>query len=60
MLGLFAPTCTSYSYIPVIVASAFAFASDKEEAMKLGANRYMVKPVNLTELITAIEQELVN
>ena len=50
----------SHSCIPVIVISAFAFASDKEQAMKLGANHYMVKPVNLTELMTAIEQHLVH
>ncbi|PLZ31695.1 two-component system response regulator, partial [Fischerella thermalis WC542] len=37
---------------------AFAFRTDQEKAMKLGARRYFVKPVNLTELILAIEEEL--
>lgn len=45
-------------YIPIFVVSAFAFKTDQEKAMKLGARRYFVKPVNLTELILAIEEEL--
>ncbi|NWF58401.1 MAG: response regulator [Fischerella sp.] len=49
---------TNLSCIPVFVVSAFAFKSDQERAMKLGARRYFVKPVNLTELILAIEEEL--
>lgn len=44
--------------IPIIVVSAFAFKADQEKAMKLGACRYFVKPVNLTELISTIEAEL--
>jgi two-component system, cell cycle response regulator DivK len=46
------------SKIPIIVVSAFAFKVDQERAMKLGANRYFVKPVNLTSLILTIEDEL--
>lgn len=45
-------------YIPIFVVSALAFRTDQEKAMKLGARRYFVKPVNLTELILAIEEEL--
>jgi two-component system, cell cycle response regulator DivK len=43
---------------PVIVVSAFAFQSDKDRAMGLGARRYLVKPVNLAELRLAIVEEL--
>jgi CheY-like chemotaxis protein len=50
----------SFCCIPVIVVSAFAFKSDREHAMELGASRYIVKPVNLTDLIAAIEEELGN
>ncbi len=46
------------SYIPIFIVSAFAFKTDRERAMSLGARRYFVKPVNLTELILAIEEEL--
>jgi len=46
------------SKIPIIVVSAFAFKADQERAMSLGACRYFVKPVNLTELILTIEEEL--
>ncbi|WP_017651667.1 response regulator [Fortiea contorta] len=49
------PSC---SQIPIIVVSAFAFKADQERAMGLGACRYFVKPVNLTELILTIEEEL--
>jgi len=43
--------------IPVIVVSAFAFNTDKERAFSLGARQYLVKPVKLGELITAIATE---
>ncbi len=46
------------SYIPIFVVSAFAFQTDRERAIKLGARRYFAKPVNLLELIFAIEEEL--
>jgi two-component system cell cycle response regulator DivK len=44
--------------LPIFVVSAFAFKADQEKAMKLGARRYFVKPINLTELVMAIEEEL--
>jgi two-component system, cell cycle response regulator DivK len=44
--------------IPVIIVSAFAFKADRERAMNLGACRYFVKPINLSNLIQAIEEEL--
>ncbi len=46
------------SKIPIIVVSAFAFKADQERAIRLGARRYFVKPVNLRNLIIAIEEEL--
>lgn len=47
-----------YSQIPIIIVSGFAFKADQERAMMLGASRYFVKPVNLSELLLAIEDEL--
>ena len=47
-----------YVNIPVIVVSAFAFRADQQRAIDLGACRYFVKPVNLIDLIQAIEEEL--
>ena len=44
--------------IPVIVVSGLAFKSDRDRAIGLGARRYFVKPVILTELTQAIEKEL--
>ncbi|MBH8565709.1 response regulator [Nostoc sp. CENA67] len=49
------PNC---SKIPIIVVSAFAFKADKERAINLGAKRYLIKPINLTELLLTIEEEL--
>jgi two-component system cell cycle response regulator DivK len=46
------------SKIPVIVVSAFAFKAEQERALQLGARRYFVKPINLSDLIAAIEEEL--
>lgn len=46
------------SKVPIIVVSAFAFQADRERAIRLGARRYFVKPLNLRDLIVAIEEEL--
>jgi two-component system cell cycle response regulator DivK len=48
---------TDWQHIPVIVVSAFAFRADQQRALSLGANRYLVKPVNITDLQQAIEDE---
>ncbi|MBO3463525.1 response regulator [Aetokthonos hydrillicola Thurmond2011] len=47
-----------FSNIPIIVVSAFAFKADQERAIQLGACRYFVKPIDLSKLLTAIEEEL--
>lgn len=47
-----------WQHIPVIIVSAFAFKVDQQRAFNLGACRYFVKPVNLSELSQAIEDEL--
>ncbi len=46
------------SKIPIIVVSGFAFKSEQERAINLGASHYFVKPINLTELMLTIETEL--
>ncbi|MEM7769657.1 MAG: response regulator [Cyanobacteria bacterium P01_E01_bin.6] len=45
----------TWSSIPVIVVSAYAFKADQRKAMELGASQYFVKPVDLEQLINAIE-----
>ena len=47
-----------YGIIPVFIVSALAFKADKDRAMKLGASRYFVKPINLINLASAIKEEL--
>lgn len=49
---------TDWQHLPVFVVSAFAFTADQQRALSLGAKRYFVKPVNLTELKQAIKEEL--
>ena len=49
---------TEWLHIPVIVVSAFAFRSDQQRALSLGVRRYFVKPVNLTDLKQAIQDEI--
>ena len=44
--------------IPVIIVSGLAFKSDCERAIALGARRYFVKPIILSELTQAIQKEL--
>lgn len=36
--------------IPIIGLTAYAYASDEEKGMKSGMNKYMTKPVSITEL----------
>ena len=47
-----------YQNIPVIVVSAFAFKTDQQRALNLGAKRYFGKPVSLRDLRQSIEEEL--
>jgi two-component system cell cycle response regulator DivK len=49
---------SDWRHLPIFVVSAFAFSVDQQRALKLGATRYFVKPVNLTELKEAINEEL--
>ncbi len=46
-----------WSRIPVIVVSAYAFKSDQAKALELGARQYLVKPIELEQLVKAIEFE---
>ncbi|NJR51891.1 MAG: response regulator [Leptolyngbyaceae cyanobacterium CSU_1_3] len=44
--------------VPVIVVSAYAFQRDQQRALKLGARRYLVKPIRLSQLTDVIREEL--
>jgi CheY-like chemotaxis protein len=44
--------------VPVIVVSAYAFQRDQQRALGLGARRYLVKPIRLSQLTQAIDAEL--
>ncbi len=44
--------------VPVIVVSAYAFQRDQQRALELGARRYLVKPIRLSQLTDAIREEL--
>lgn len=49
---------TEWRHIPVIVVSAYAFRADQQRALSLGVRQYFVKPVNLSDLRKAIQEEL--
>ncbi|MEO0535221.1 MAG: response regulator [Cyanobacteria bacterium P01_A01_bin.123] len=42
--------------LPIVVLSGYAFATDRQKALDLGANDYLVKPVKLQQLRQRIEQ----
>lgn len=48
---------SQWQHIPVIIVSAFAFKADQQRALSLGACRYFVKPVSLSDLRKAIVDE---
>jgi two-component system cell cycle response regulator DivK len=45
--------------LPVIVISGYAFDGDKNKAIALGAQKYLIKPVRLRELAATIQSLLV-
>ena len=49
---------TEYRNIPVIVISAYAFKAQIQRAYDLGIRRYIVKPINITDLTQAIQEQL--
>jgi two-component system cell cycle response regulator DivK len=48
----------TWQQVPVIIVSAYAFQKDQQRALDLGARRYIIKPIRLTALLAAIEEEL--
>lgn len=48
----------NWRHIPVIVVSAYALRADIQRARRLGAKRYLVKPMNVDDLTQAIHQQL--
>ena len=42
--------------IPIIAQSAFTASSDKEEALKVGCNDYITKPIDKNLLFSKIEK----
>ena len=48
----------STSTIPVVIVSADALASQIDEAMEAGAQRYLTKPVNVAELLAVMDELL--
>jgi two-component system chemotaxis response regulator CheY len=48
----------NHAGIPIVVISTEADEKDRERAMALGANRYMVKPIQAPEVIAAVKELL--
>ncbi|KIG17806.1 Copper-sensing two-component system response regulator CpxR [Enhygromyxa salina] len=48
----------SKSQLPVLMATARSDSDDVVEALRLGANDYMIKPLNFTEVIAALDVAL--
>ena len=47
-----------WAYIPVIITSAYAFHTEKQKAINLGASSYLTKPIALETLVKTIALEL--
>ncbi|MBV8883430.1 MAG: response regulator [Chroococcidiopsidaceae cyanobacterium CP_BM_RX_35] len=47
-----------YQDIPVIVISAYAFKAQIQRAYDLGVSRYIIKPMNISDLTQAIQDQL--
>jgi FixJ family two-component response regulator len=42
--------------IPVVIVTAYDNALEREEAMRMGAAAYLIKPLDMSDLITACRQ----
>lgn len=47
-----------YSHLPIIIVSARSDAEAIERAHRLGANGYLIKPINLAQLMSEIRRLL--
>ena len=42
--------------LPIVVQTAYAFSSDRDKALEVGANNVLVKPITLAELRKVVKQ----
>jgi two-component system cell cycle response regulator DivK len=49
---------SAWSFLPVIITSAYAFHTEKQKAINLGASSYLTKPIALETLVKTIAVEL--
>ncbi|MBI3610089.1 MAG: response regulator [Nitrospirae bacterium] len=45
----------NYSHVPVIIVSTEGTETDKEKGMKLGANAYLPKPIQTSDLLRTVK-----
>lgn len=48
----------AFSNIPIIVMSAKAYKPDIDKALELGADAYVVKPIELEELLQTVREQM--
>ncbi|MGF1568995.1 MAG: response regulator [Nodosilinea sp.] len=47
-----------WRHLPVIVVSGYAFQANHHQALELGAQEYLVKPIRVKELIKTVQATL--
>lgn len=48
----------AWLHVPIVVLSPFAFQADLQTAIRLGASRYLVKPVDFQDLEQVLREEV--
>jgi two-component system, chemotaxis family, chemotaxis protein CheY len=58
LIGLIRARASPHRSVPIVVITTEGALADRDRAMALGANRYLVKPVQSQQVVQAVRELL--